>query len=288
MSDEIKKYIEIPAGIGEMRSKLYVLSNQCAKYDGFSSIPSFDSSLHPYSDIPFAYVYMRDGVPIGVLVCIFKACERCEIQSVVLPRFRMQGVFNSLVMEAFKVLSGFGFRKFWFRIPKESISGERVLARYSGSRTCERTVLSIRSDLYVFENTIPEGFSVFWPDEDDAAEVQDLISRCMGPVSHSLAQRLISADLTNRCIRHDQTGRLAGFSSSSDGTVLVICTDPEFRRQGVGTALMGEVSESIFECPDIPLEAEVDQTDIMARRFFRSLDFKVCGVSRLCPVDYAG
>ena len=125
MSDEIKKYIEVPGGIGEMRSKLYVLSNQCAKYDGFSSIPSFDGSLHPYSDIPFAYVYMRDGVPIGVLVCIFKACERCEIQSVVLPRFRMQGVFNSLVMEAFKVLSGFGFRKFWFRIPKESISGER-------------------------------------------------------------------------------------------------------------------------------------------------------------------
>lgn len=148
--------------------------------------------------------------------------------------------------------------------------------------------LFVKNSLFVFENTIPEGFSVFWPDEDDAAEVQDLISMCMGPVSHSLAQRLISADLTNRCIRHDQTGRLAGFSSSSDGTVLVICTDPEFRRQGVGAALMGEVSESNFECPDIPLEAEVDQTDIMARRFFRSLDFKVCGVSRLCPVDYAG
>lgn len=288
MSYEIKKFIEVPFEIEGMLSKLYVLCNQCAKYDGFSSIPSFDSSLHPYSDIPFAYVYMRDGAPIGVLVCIFDVCDRCEIQSVVLPRFRMQGVFSSLVKEAFKVLSGFGFRKLWFGVPKGSISGEEAIARYSGSRACERTVLSIKSDLYVWENTIPEGFSVSWPDENDAAEVQDLISRCMGPESHSLAQRLLEADLTNRCLRHDQTGRLAGFSSSSNGTVLLICTDPEFRRQGVGTAMIGEVSESIFECPDIPLETEVDQTDIMARRFFRSLDFKVCGVSRLCPVDYAG
>ena len=248
----------------------------CHQKDGFLSKFYWYSTSNRQNDEISEFIFYKDKMCVGYLAVYQFTENEAEICVVVHPRFRQQGVFSRLWMEACLELHQRDVERCLFIQHPDSLSGKSCLEEL-GARYFRSEHRLIRQQPIVIE--LPKGFSLRTATTKDIHLLARMDLACFDGDYELMAARL--ADIIGEPERQIYIAR---YADQDIGKVHVLfgheallhdfCVLPEFQKQGMGKLILASVTNTLLELGNPTVTLEVGSDEFQTIKLYKEVGFE--------------
>ncbi len=273
---KIQRYYEQPDKL--LTATLEGLALAGAAVDGFVAPVDVDAAMNAAKEMPVLYVAEEGGAAIGFLYVFAPRRDEVEVNALVVPERRRQGVFTALLREALAHSAPFGYAKGLLVCDARSASGRAVLERWNVP--FEHAEHQMALTLTARPGPVREGLDLSEARLADLPELAALSAAAFASDLRTAAEvmeaSIRSQDRTQWVLRDG--GRAVGVCAKAekDGAYLLygLAVHPAERRRGYARAMLDLVAERAWDAGVRSVLLDVDSTNEAAIALYEGYGFE--------------
>lgn len=260
-----------------LRAEADALLAACEEADRFKMELYTDASINEYKDMECAFAARENGVLRGFLFVFAPSRDEVEINALVHPAFRRQGLFKALLHEATAVCSKFGYSRGYLFCNGASAGAMQMMAHWQ--LRLGRIEYQMQYDITRRASPTHEDLRLVKAAIGDVKEAAVLLSEIFGysieQEEEYLAKNINSPARTQWMLkRHDQIVGFCGTYQDGQANVVVgLGVLPAERRKGYARIILDLVADATFAQALQWLSLDVDSDNPNAISLYKSYGF---------------
>lgn len=260
-----------------LRGELDALIKAAAISDGFTADVDTDASVNAFKEMSCAIICRKDGQLAGFLFVFAPTPDEVEINALVHPAYRRQGIFHMLLADASEECEKFGYHRGLLLCNERSVDGLAVISRRNLPQ--QRVEYLMRYEVSDTARAVHAGMSLVGVMAEDINEVAPLMGEVFGfdeeRERHYLVKNIDSPVRKQWMLKKD--GQILGFCGvcleERQYYLFGLGIVPSERRKGYARSMLDLVVNDAIEQHVDVLKLDVDSDNPNAISLYKSFGF---------------